>query len=224
MSEHPRCKAKVRDGSPCDRVTVTPNDPYCAHHTSLAEETAGGTGTRKKRRPLRVVGIESAEGEQSFSMSGNDADPATIRPRLARAAAENVEQLQASLLEAAGSAVRPVWITVECEGCGTRSRVEATVPDVRARVSAIELLLSQGLGRVATSEQPPAVRMPASVDAVKSMGRDELQELFAAIYVDELAELQRAGGGERLVRERVAALSERDRRSLREALAEPELV
>jgi hypothetical protein len=205
-------------------VTVTPDDPYCAHHTALAEEPAGGTGTRKKRRPLRVVGIESVESEQPVSVSGNDADPATIRPRLARAAAENVEQLQASLLEAAGSAVRPVWVTVECEGCGTRSRVEAPVPDVRTRVSAIELLLSQGLGRVATSEQSPAVRMPASVEVVKAMGWDEMQHLFAAIYVDELAELQRAGGGETLVRERVAALSEAERRSLREALAEPELV
>jgi hypothetical protein len=66
--------------------------------------------------------------------------------------------------------------------------------------------------------------MPASVDAVKTMGWDEMQHLFAAIYVDELAELQRAGGGETLVRERVAALSEAERRTLREALAEPELV
>ena len=114
-----RAHARTREGgSPCGRVTVTPNAPYCAHHTALAEEAAGGAGTRKKRRPLRVVGIESAESEQSVSVSGNDADPATIRPRLARAAAENVEQLQASLLEAAGSAVRPVWITVECEGAG----------------------------------------------------------------------------------------------------------
>jgi len=135
-------------------VTVTPNDPYCAHHTSLAEEAAAGTGTRRKRRPLRVVGIEPTEGEQPVGVSGNDADPASVRPRLARAADENVEQLQATLLEAAGSEVRPVWITVECEACGQRSRVEAPLPDVRARVSAIELLLSQGLGRVATSEQP----------------------------------------------------------------------
>ena len=104
MPEHPRCEAKLRDGSPCGRVTVTPNDPYCAHHTALAEE--GGAGTRRNRRPLRVVDIEATESEQSVTV--NDADPATIRPRLARAAAENVEQLQASLLEAAGSAVRPV--------------------------------------------------------------------------------------------------------------------
>ena len=112
--------------------------------------------------------------------------------------------------------MRPVWITVECEGCGKRSRVEAPVPDVRARVSAIELLLSQGLGRVATSEEPAAVRMPASVEAVKRMGWEELQHLFAAVYVDELAQLQRAGGGEQLVRERVAALSKGERRGLRE--------
>jgi len=205
-------------------VTVTPDAPYCARHTALAEKARGASETRKKRRPLRVVGIESAESEQSVTVGGNDADPASIRPRLARAAAENVEQLQASLLEAAGSAVRPVWITVECEGCGKRSRVEAPVPDVRARVAAIELLLSQGLGRVATSEQPPVARMPASVEAVKEMSWDDMQHLFAAIYVDELAELQRADGGEKLMRERVEALSKSERRRLREALAEPELV
>jgi hypothetical protein len=44
------------------------------------------------------------------------ADPATVRPLLAVAAAENVEALKASLLEAAGSAVKPVWLTVECTG------------------------------------------------------------------------------------------------------------
>jgi hypothetical protein len=36
--------------------------------------------------------------------------------------------LKASLLEAAGSAVKQVWLTVECGGCGERSRVEAPVP------------------------------------------------------------------------------------------------
>jgi len=66
--------------------------------------------------------------------------------------------------------------------------------------------------------------MPASVEAVKAMSWEEMQHLFAAIHVDELAELQRAGGGENFVRERVAALSESERRGLREALSEPELV
>ena len=56
------------------------------------------------------------------------------------------------------------------------------------------------------------------------MSWDEMQQLFAAIHVDELVELERAGGGETLVRERVAALSESERRVLREALGEPMVV
>jgi hypothetical protein len=148
------------------------------------------------------------------------ADPATVRPRLAVAAAENLEQLQASLLEAAGSAVKPVWLTVECSGCGERSRIEAPVPDVRARVAAIELLLREGLGRAPQAEETTTPRMPANVAAVKAMGWDEMQALFAATYVNEIAAVQR-DGGEALVREKLATLSEGERRVLREALAEP---
>jgi hypothetical protein len=77
--------------------------------------------------------------------------------------------LTASLLEAAGSAVKQVWLSVECMACGQRSRVEAPVPDVRARVAAIELLLREGLGRPATAEEVHAPRMPASVAAVSAM-------------------------------------------------------
>src|SRR5215831_12081217 len=113
---------------------------------------------------------------------------------LAEAAAENAEQLKASLLEAAGSTVRPVWLTVECSSCGERSRVEAPVPDVRSRVSAIELLLREGLGRPATAEEVRSPRMPADVDAVRAMGWEEMQALFAATYVDEIAAVERSGG------------------------------
>jgi hypothetical protein len=81
-----------------------------------------------------------------------------------------VEQLTASLLEAAGSAVKPVWLTVECAACGERSRIEAPVPDVRARVAAIELLLREGLGRPATVEEVPAPRMPTNAAAVRELG------------------------------------------------------
>ena len=142
-----------------------------------------------------------------------------MRPSLALAAAENVEALTASLLEAAGSAVKPVWLTVECSGCGERSRVEAPVPDVRARVAAIELLLREGLGRPATAEEASSPRMPTSVEAVREMSWDDMQALFAATYVDEIAEAQRCGG-EALVRSKLAALSAGERRVLREALLE----
>jgi len=148
-------------------------------------------------------------------------DPATVRPLLAAAAAENVEKLKASLLEAAGSAVNPVWLTVECAGCGERSRVEAPIPDVRARVAAIELLLREGLGRPAAPEEPRSPRIPTSVAAVKAMGWDEMQAVFAATYVDELEDARRSGG-KTLVRKKLLRLSHAERRVLREALIELE--
>jgi hypothetical protein len=99
-------------------------------------------------------------------------DPATVRPSLAAAAAD-VDQLTATLLEAAGAAVKPIWLTVECAACGERARIEAPIPNVRARVAAIELLLREGLGRPATAEEVPSPRLPASAAAVKEMDWEE---------------------------------------------------
>jgi len=55
------------------------------------------------------------------------------------------------------------------------------------------------------------------------MGWEEMQQLFAAIYVDEIAAVQR-GGGDAVLLEKLAGLSEHQRHVLRQALAEPELV
>src|SRR6185503_13606924 len=106
----------------------------------------------------------------------------------------------------------------ECGGCGERSRVEAPVPDVRARVAAIELLLREGLGRPATAEEVRAPQLPSNIAAVREMGWDDMQALFAALYVDEIAAALR-GGAKAVVREKLAALSERERRVFRDALA-----
>ena len=86
-------------------------------------------------------------------------------------------------------------------------------------MSAIELLLREGLGRPATAEEPPTARLPANVTAVEKMCWSEMQALFAATYVDEIAVVQRSGGAA-LVRQKLAGLSEGERRVLREALAE----
>jgi hypothetical protein len=91
------------------------------------------------------------------------------------------------------------------------------VPDVRARVAAIELLLREGLGRPATAEEVTSPQLPTNVAAVGEMTWEEMQALFAAIYVDEIAAAQR-DGSEALVEAKVAALSEGERRVLREAL------
>jgi hypothetical protein len=226
MPAFPRCGALLRDGQPCGR-TAAAGSEFCVHHTKLlatieAETMRQGRTPKERARKdsgLRLVSEPLEPLDTDGAVTITNADPSTVRPLLAAAAAENVEQLKASLLEAAGSAVKPVWLTVECSACGERSRVEAPVPDVRARVSAIELLLREGLGRAPQAEESPASRMPHSVEAVQRLSWEQMQQVFAATFVDELAALERAGGDE-LVRQRVAALSEGERRVLREALDE----
>jgi hypothetical protein len=190
-----------------------------------AEMLRHGRTPKNRAAPTPVLHIVSGSTpnvEVTVDTTPANADPANVRPSLAAAAAENVEQLTTSLLEAAGSAVKPVWLTVQCDDCGARSRVEAPVPDVRARVAAIELLLREGLGRAPQAEEAPTPTLRAKAAAVKAMGWDEMQALFASLYVDEVAAAQR-DGGESLVRSKLAALSEDSRRVLREALLEPEL-
>jgi hypothetical protein len=149
------------------------------------------------------------------------ADPASVRPSLALAAAENLDALNDSLLQAAASATKPAWITVECSSCGERSRVEAPVPDVRARVAAIELLLREGLGRLATAAESNPLSLASTVAAVANMSWDDMQALFATTYVDEIAVAQR-DGGEAALRDRLSRLTGAVRGSLRDALLELE--
>jgi hypothetical protein len=119
--------------------------------------------------------------------------------------------------------VRDHWITFECGECGARKRVEVPVPDVRARVAAIELLLREGLGRPPQAEETPAPRLPASVGAVAQMSWDDLQILGATLFADEIASVL-LSDGDAAVRERLALLTARQRAVLRDALAEPEPV
>jgi hypothetical protein len=158
----------------------------CTHHTKLlanvdAEAMGQGRTPKSNLKPstLQVISEPGEPEPTNGTATVTSADPATVRPLLAAAAAENVEQLTSSLLEAAGSAVKPVWLTVECGACGERSRVEAPVPDVRARVAAIELLLREGLGRAPQAEEPPASRMPQSVEEVRKLSWEQLEQVFA---------------------------------------------
>jgi hypothetical protein len=147
-------------------------------------------------------------------------DPATVRPRLVEAAAEGLEGIRKTLLDAATGAVRDHWITFECGECGTRKRVEVPVPDVRARVAAIELLLREGLGRPPQAEEAPVAQLPTNVGAVTKMSWDDLQILGATLFADEIALVLR-GDGDAAVRERLASLTPRQRAVLCDALAEP---
>jgi hypothetical protein len=152
---------------------------------------------------------------------GDSRDPATVRPRLAEAAAEGLEGIRKTLLDAATGAVRDHWITFECGECGARKRVEVPVPDVRARVAAIELLLREGLGRPPQAEEVPVAQFPTNVGAVTKMSWDELQILGATLFASEITAVMN-GTSDGLLRDRLAVLSSDERRVLREALGEPE--
>jgi hypothetical protein len=93
------------------------------------------------------------------------------------------------------------------------------VPDVRARVAAIELLLREGLGRPAVAEEPPVLRILDTADALDAMSWSDMTSLFVGLFVDEIAAVRRAGGDEHL-RSRVLALNPEDRKPLRAALAD----
>jgi hypothetical protein len=89
----PRCVAKLRDGRPCGRTAVAESE-FCVHHASLVEahgdsELKAGLPRRKARAatPPRIVTTESS----GTSLKGKGtSDPATVRPRLAEAAAEGL--------------------------------------------------------------------------------------------------------------------------------------
>jgi hypothetical protein len=170
-----------------------------------------------------VVPANGPADETAVVSQNGSRDPATVRPRLAEAAAEGLEGIRKTLLDAATGAVRDHWITFECGECGTRKRVEVPVPDVRARVAAIELLLREGLGRPPQAEEAPAPRLPASVGAVAQMNWDDLQILGATMFSGEIAAVLR-GDGDATVRERLASLTPHQRAVLREVLTEPDLV
>jgi hypothetical protein len=126
--------------------------------------------------------------EGSAKTDRRSADPSTVRPQLAEAAAENVDDIRRTLLEAATSASKPAWVEFECPDCGNRKRVEVPIPDVRARVAAIELLLREGLGRPAQAEEPPTLpRIPETKAEIEALGWEQLKALALAYPEAELA-------------------------------------
>jgi hypothetical protein len=177
-------------------------------------------GNARKKRAVMKAEHEPQTGLAlvEVNASDDDGDPAGIRPSLARLAAANLSELQRALLDAALSASTTRWTTVTCSGCQTRSRVELPVPDVKARLQAIQLLLSESLGKAPTAPEVATPTLPQTVRRVEMMGWTEMTALAATLFIDEIAVTER-DGGETLVRERVAALSEGQRRVLREALA-----
>ena len=187
-----RCAAVLRDGQACDR-TVIEGSEFCVHHDRLlaqhgADALKQGLPRRKQARSSWQPTIVTTSTDEP---EANNPDPtghkrravapAAVRPRLAEAAAESVEDIQRTLLDAATSASKPAWVEFERSDCGNRKRVEVPVPDVRSRVAAIELLLREGLGRPGQAEEPPALpRIPETKAEVEALGWEQLKALALA--------------------------------------------
>jgi hypothetical protein len=238
-----RCAAHLRNGDQCRSVAV--KGDLCAHHRDVAadvgEETLRTGQYQQRRRQdstlVRVVAEPDQDNVERFddggspdrkeaqniverlARDGNGVAPSDVRPRLAAAAAANLPELERVLLDAATGATRQAWTTVTCKHCERQARYEVVIPDYRVRLDAVEKLLQQGLGRAREAQDAPTAELPTSVTDLTKLSWVDRQRFAATFCLDELEAVHR-DGGEALLRERVARLSEGERRVLRSALAQ----
>jgi hypothetical protein len=226
-----RCEGTTRDGARCRSIAVK-GRRFCPHHLSVAdeagEESVGrGDHDQRRRRDSALVRVvrEPSSGtgskpSRALVKTGNVAvaSAAEVRPRLGELVAANLDELEAVLLDVALSASRPVWVTTRCKSCNRDGRHQVVIGDHRVQLEAITKLLEQAVGRPATAEQPVVAALPRRAADVKKLSWGELQQLFAASFVTELADMHRAGSGEAVLQERVSRLTDHEREVLRRAL------
>jgi hypothetical protein len=229
MPKNPRCAALLHGGARC-RSVVVPGEAFCPHHMTLVEEHGEEAlrrgehlAPRRSARKLRAVRepIVAATVETRAETGNGRADPASVRPLLAEAAAASIEDIRRVLVETATGANKQVWATVTCKHCDRQGRYEVVLPDYRVRLDAVEALLREGLGRVAQSEPAAAPRLPQTIEQAQNMSWHDMCLVFAAEFAGELEAL-RDGNLEALLRDRLACLGEGARRLLREALLDSE--
>src|SRR5262245_38775965 len=218
----PRCSALRRDGLPCGALASVPGATYCRHHERLVEihgEEAVRAGDYPKTRSTKA---EVPVVLETPSIGRNDnalVSPSEVRPALAQAAAASLDEIQKALLDAAVGAAREHWATFTCPDCGKKHRAQVSVPDVRSRVAAIELLLREGLGRPAQAEEPAVPQLPDSVEAIRAMPWHDLQAVFALQFADDITAVA-TGETATVMRRRLGELGADSRALLREALDE----
>jgi hypothetical protein len=147
--------------------------------------------------------VVAEEAVTVIGNGGSAADPASVRPRLAEAAAASLEDIRRVLLETATGANRNLWATINCKQCGRAGRYEITVPDNKVRLDAIRALLR-------------------TAEDVRQLSWDQMTVVFATQFANEIAAMMR-GDGDVVLRARLAVLGPDERRRLREALSQPEL-
>jgi hypothetical protein len=111
-------------------VIETEGAEFCPYHLRLAEmfgDERVRRGAVPKKRVVRVVERLQQPVITPMAIAMPTSATASVYVPVLAESAESGEHLKASLLEAAGSAATPVWLTVECPKCGERSRVAAPV-------------------------------------------------------------------------------------------------
>jgi hypothetical protein len=218
------CAAILRNGVRCGSV-VAAGSEFCVPHRDFAieyGEEALRRGEHPRRRPPVTLEPLVVETDSVSLVSNGTADPATVRPRLAEAAAEGLDGIRSSLLEAATGATREHWVTFTCPDCAKKQRLPVTVPGVRSHVAAIEVLLREGWGRAPQAEEPASSRMARTVEQARGLSWDQATLVFATHFAGEIVSV--ASDGDELLRSRLASLSGEERRVLRRTLEELELV
>jgi hypothetical protein len=217
----------MRSGERCRSVAV--DGDFCAYHHRVAADVGedavrAGQHVRPRRQDstlARVTAEPQPELLEVPARNGSAGDgvvtPSEVRPRLAAAAAANLPDLERVLLDAATGATRQAWTTIVCKHCERQGRYEVVIPDYRVRLDAVEKLLQQGLGRAREAHDAPVSQVPAVAADVMKLPWQDLQRFAASFCLDDLVALHRRGA-DALLQERVADLSDGERRVLRAAL------
>jgi hypothetical protein len=136
VSEHPRCAALLQGEKQCRSVALTGTE-FCRHHNVVAAEHGADTVRRGEHLPTprkKVVQAAVAAEEPVPTASNGDGnvDPASVRPRLAEAAAASLEDIRRVLLETATGANKNLWATITCKHCGGRAATRSPSPTTRS--------------------------------------------------------------------------------------------
>jgi hypothetical protein len=160
-----------------------------------------------------VLTLEEAPtptGYRNDDVSPSTISPSEIRSVLATAAAEDVQAIREAIRSAALGALKESWHTFECDDCGKKKRVRVLVPDVRARLDALQIWLNESLGKIAQVTEPSTPTLPTDPEKIDELSWPTMQRL-AVIHDRDLLRLE------------IASLGEGQKQVLRDALAEPSL-
>jgi hypothetical protein len=125
------------------------------------------------------------------------------------------------LIETATGANRNLWVTVSRKHCARSGRYEIVVPD-KVRLDAVQALLHEAFGRPGQAEAAATPPLPRTAEQARALSWDQLTLVFPSQFAQEITSI--AEGGDGLLRVRLAALGQEERRALREVLTEPEFV